>query len=48
LLMSFQSEAYLNYVVELGIRVNSNGTKNPSIYDNDYGITTFMSTWSTK
>jgi hypothetical protein len=46
--MWFQSKAYLNYVVALGIRVNFNGTKNPIIYDNDYGMTTFMSTWSTK
>jgi hypothetical protein len=48
LFKSFQSEAHLNYVVALGIRVNFNGTKNPSIYDNDYVMTIFMSTCSTK
>ena len=46
--MSIQCEACLNYVVALGIRVDFNGPKKPSIYDNDLGITIFMSTCSTK
>jgi hypothetical protein len=41
--MSFQSEAYLHHVVALGIRVDFNGSLNPSKHENDVEITIFMS-----